>query len=172
MKDEYQDPTDQELEEEFRDLSDQELEIDRMELEDADRKLRNMRALNPSREDALAGYEAIVDVAYKLVAAGWNQQAASLRAVGRVGSDTVEWRLPTRFTEAQAIIQDHEGAGALLAATNALEFGRDHAEIQAEHNQKREKIGRIRAELARRQAARSTSQASAVYQDELSKIRS
>jgi len=172
MESEFRDPTDQELEEEFKDLSDEELNVDRMELEDSIRKLGNIRALNPSREDAIAGYEALIAEAYKLVAAGWAQQAASCKAVGRVGSSTVEWRLPTRFTEAMEFVRDHEGAQAQLAAINALEFGKDHAEIQAEHNQKREKIGRIRAELARREAARSTSQASAVYADELSRIRS
>ena len=121
---------------------------------------------------ALAGYEALIAEAYKLVAAGWAQQAASCKAVGRVGSSTVEWRLPTRFTEAMEFVRDHEGAQAHLAAINAMEFGKDPAAVTAERNQKREKIGRIRAELARRQAERSTSQAQTVYQDELSRIRS
>jgi len=164
--------TDQELEEEFRDRTDAELQDARMELEDSDRKLGNMRALNPSKEDAIAGYEALIAEAYQAVAAGWSQQAASCRGVGRVGSSTVEWRLPVRFCEAREIIKDHESDQQLLAAINALEFGRDHAEIQAERAQKREKIGRIRSELARRQAERSTSAMYAVYQDELSRIRS
>jgi len=161
---------DQELKAEFRDHTDEELQVDRMELEDSDRKLGNWQSLNPNLEDALGGYEAYIAAAYQAVAAGWAQQAASIRAVGRVGSSTVEWRIPARFTEAVDIVQDHEGQQALLAAVNALEYGHDHAKVKAERAQKREKIGRIRAELARRQAERSTNQAQTVYQDELNRI--
>jgi len=164
--------TDLELEEEFKDRTDEELQDARMDLEDSDRKLGNLRSLNPSKEDAIAGYESLITVAYKEIADGLATQAASCRAVGRVGSDTVEWRLTAKFCTAREIVKDHESDQQLLAAINALEFGKDHSEIEAEHNQKREKIGRIRAELARRQAVRSTAQARDVYADELSRIRS
>ena len=160
------------MEKEFTDQTDDELQAVRMLLEEDIRKLANMRHLNPSKEDALAGYEAFVAEARQIVAAGWDQQAASLRAVGRVGTANTEWRIPTRFCEAQEIIRDDRGPRALMAAVEALEFGLGHAEIQAESNQKRETIGRILAELAHRTAGRSMAQASIVLDDELSKIRS
>jgi len=158
------------MDNEYQDLTDEQLQEDRMELEASIVKLGNLRSQNPSREDALAGYEAFIALAYKEIADGLATQAASCKAVGRVGSDTVEWRLTAKFCTAREIIRDHEGEKAQLAAINALEFGRDHAEIQAEHKQKREKIGRILAELARREAVRATTRAQAVYEDAVSKI--
>lgn len=154
----------------YQGINDEELRAKHMELENDLRRLGNERSRNPSRDDALGGYADQVAEAYGIVQAGWATQAASLKAVGRIGSGTVEWRLPTRFTQAQAIIADHEGAQRLLAAVQNLEYGMSVEEYQAERKGIHTEIGSILAELAFRKSEVAVAEAAVVYSDEIAKI--
>jgi len=154
----------------FDGISDMELQNRRMEIEDSLRKLGNEHARNRSREDAHSAYAGLVAEAYQLVETGWLQQAASLKAIGRAGSPTTEWRLPARFCQAMEIIRDHEGPRRLLAAVEALDFGMPTQEYNEKVAAMRTEIGLIRSELAFRISERAVATAADVYSDEIQKI--
>jgi len=150
--------------------SDQELQNRRMGLEADLRRLANEHSRNRSRDDGMAGYDGLVAEAYQLVESGFEQQAAALRAIGRAGTSTTEWQLPTRFCQAQEIIRDHEGAGRLRAAVESLEFGMATAAYNEKVEAIRTEIASIRAELAFRESERAVAKAATVYSDEISRI--
>ena len=107
----------------FDELSDQDLQDSIMELEKSGVALGNMRSLEKTPEDALAGYDAQVEKAHLTVAEGLHGQAVRFKAMGWVGTSNTQWNLSPDFHNALWLIADHEGPQALRKQVLALEYG-------------------------------------------------
>jgi len=80
-----------------------------MELEASLRELKNKRTHEKTLEDALDSYEGWVEDARKTKERGLEGQVATFKSMGRSGTGNHAWNLPAHFSDALAVIADHEG---------------------------------------------------------------
>ena len=79
-------------------------------IRDSLRELRNERSRVKTLEDALDGYDGLVADAYKIKELGLDGQMSTLKAIGRAETGNHQWNLPANFSNALALIADHEGS--------------------------------------------------------------
>ena len=92
-------------------------------VDDSLRELKNHRTRVKTLEDALDGYDALVADAYKIKELGLDGQTSTLKHIGRAGTGNTQWNLPANFSNALAVIADHEGPQEFRNRVLASDYG-------------------------------------------------
>ena len=85
--------------------------------------MKNHRSRVGTVEDALDSYEGMVEEARKIKALGLEGQLATLKHFGRAGTGNFSWNLPAHFSDALALIADHEGPQEFRNLVLAGDYG-------------------------------------------------
>jgi len=157
------------MESEYQDVTDQEIQDANADIESSIQKLGRERHLVRTFGDAKAAYDDLIEDAGATIERYITTQARHLWQYGKAGGP-IEWVSVGHFAESLWLLEDDAGQKLVLENLKGMEYGMDLDEYHAEVAAKRETIALNRSELARRKMERASGEVQTVYADEMSRI--
>jgi len=151
--------------------SDDYIQDNLMALEASMRELKNKRTHEKTLEDALDSYEGWVADARKIKERGLEGQVATFKSMGCSDTGNHAWNLPAHYSDALAVIADHEGPqefrNLVLAGEYGLSLEDEYNPVVKAHNGT---MAVLRKELADMRLEAQQEQAQRIYENELESI--